>query len=89
MKLNKIITVLAILLTNMVLSAADRPNIVWIVSEDNGIKWIGSYGGENTKTPNIDDLAKQGFRYKNCFDNAAVCAPTRSTWTTRSTADAT
>lgn len=60
----------------------DRPNILWITSEDNNISWVGCYGSKNTKTPNIDQLAKEGFRYLHCFDNAAVCAPTRSTWIT-------
>ncbi|OUW16560.1 MAG: sulfatase [Opitutales bacterium TMED158] len=62
--------------------AQDRPNILWITSEDNGISWVGCYGGTNAKTPAIDQLAKEGFRYTNCFDNAAVCAPTRSVWIT-------
>jgi len=59
-----------------------KPNIVWITSEDNGISWVGCYGGANAKTPTIDMLAKEGFRYTHCFDNAAVCAPTRSCWIT-------
>lgn len=63
--------------------AADtKPNILWITSEDNGISWVGCYGGTNARTPAIDQLAKEGFRYTHCFDNAAVCAPTRSTWIT-------
>ena len=33
-------------------------------------------GSKNAKTPNIDQLAKEGFRYLYCFDNGAVCAPT-------------
>ena len=60
----------------------ERPNILWITSEDNSIWWVGCYGSKNAKTPNIDQLAKEGFRYTHCFDNAAVCAPTRSTWIT-------
>ena len=63
-------------------TAAERPNILWLTSEDNGISWVGCYGGTNSKTPNIDKLAEEGFRYTHCFDNAAVCAPTRSTWIT-------
>ncbi len=59
-----------------------RPNILWLTSEDNSIFWVGCYGGKNCRTPNIDRLAKEGFRYTHCFDNAAVCAPTRSTWIT-------
>ncbi|MGB0415466.1 MAG: sulfatase-like hydrolase/transferase [Coraliomargarita sp.] len=60
----------------------ERPNILWITSEDNGIKWVGAYGGVNAATPNIDQLAAEGFRYTFCLDNAAVCAPTRSSWIT-------
>lgn len=59
-----------------------KPNILWITSEDNGVKWVGCYGGTNAKTPAIDQLATEGFRYTHCFDNAAVCAPTRSCWIT-------
>ena len=64
------------------LLAEERPNILWITSEDNGISWVSSYGGTNAQTPNIDRLAAEGFRYEYCFDNAAVCAPTRSCWIT-------
>ncbi|MFG0291348.1 MAG: sulfatase-like hydrolase/transferase [Rhodopirellula sp. JB044] len=60
----------------------ERPNILWITSEDNGVSWISCYGGTNARTPAIDELAKEGFRYTHCFDNAAVCAPTRSCWIT-------
>ncbi len=63
-------------------AAEPRPNILWLTSEDNGISWVSCYGGTNCRTPNIDGLAKEGFRYTHCFDNAAVCAPPRSTWIT-------
>ena len=59
-----------------------KPNILWMTSEDNSIEWISCYGSKNAKTPNIDQLAKEGFRYLYCFDNGAVCAPTRSSWIT-------
>ena len=59
-----------------------KPNILWITSEDNSIEWVGCYGSKNAKTPNIDQLAQEGFRYLHCFDNGAVCAPTRSSWIT-------
>ncbi|MEC9080996.1 MAG: sulfatase-like hydrolase/transferase [Verrucomicrobiota bacterium] len=62
--------------------ATEKPNILWITSEDNGVSWVSSYGGTNARTPNIDQLAAEGFRYRYCFDNAAVCAPTRSCWIT-------
>lgn len=70
------------LATAFTAGAVDRPNILWITSEDNSISWVGCYGSKNANTPNIDQLAREGFRYTHCFDNAAVCAPTRSTWIT-------
>ena len=54
------------------------PNILWIVSEDNG-PFLGCYGDELATTPNIDKLASQGVLYENAFANAPVCAPARST----------
>jgi N-sulfoglucosamine sulfohydrolase len=75
---------LAFLLTGFLpLSGKDKkPNILWITSEDNSVEWISCYGAKNAKTPNIDQLAREGFRYLYCFDNGAVCAPTRSSWIT-------
>jgi len=57
----------------------ERPNILWINSEDNGT-YIGCYGDKIAKTPNLDNLASQGVRYTNCFANAPVCAVARSSW---------
>ena len=56
----------------------DRPNILWLVSEDNG-PFLGCYGDENANTPNLDKLATEGILYENAFANAPVCAPARST----------
>ena len=84
MNLRKRITIGLLFLGSIlgVAKAAQKPNILWITSEDNGVSWISCYGGKNTKTPAIDQLAQEGFRYLYCFDNAAVCAPTRSCWIT-------
>ena len=76
-----LLLLIAVLITLNVY-AADKPNILWITSEDNSISWVSCYRSVNTKTPNIDKLATEGFRYLNCYDNAAVCAPTRYTWLT-------
>ncbi|MCY2970983.1 MAG: sulfatase [Planctomycetota bacterium] len=62
--------------------AAEQPNILWIVCEDSSIDWFGCYGNKYAKTPNVDALAKQGFRYKNAYACVPVCAPSRSTWIT-------
>ena len=39
----------------------ERPNILWITSEDNGISWVSCYGGTNAETPAIDQLAREGL----------------------------
>ncbi|MBV6646014.1 MAG: sulfatase-like hydrolase/transferase [Cyclobacteriaceae bacterium] len=54
------------------------PNILWIVSEDNG-PFLGCYGDSLATTPNLDKLAERGIRYTNAYANAPVCAPARAT----------
>lgn len=58
--------------------AQDRPNILWLTSEDNS-PFIGAYGDEFASTPNIDRLAESGFLYTHAYANAPVCAPARNT----------
>jgi uncharacterized sulfatase len=58
--------------------SADHPNILWITSEDNGPE-LGCYGDSYADTPNIDAIAQKGVRFMNCWSNAPVCAPARTT----------
>src|SRR5437879_7017024 len=58
------------------LRAADRPNIVVILSDDMGFSDLGCYGGE-IATPNLDALAANGLRFTQ-FYNTARCCPTRA-----------
>ncbi len=63
------------------LSAQDqpkRPNILWIVSEDNST-YLGCYGCADAHTPRLDQLAAEGILYENAFANVPVCAPNRCT----------
>lgn len=55
-----------------------RPNVLWITSEDNG-PHLGCYGDTYADTPHIDKLASRGTIYLNCWSNAPVCAPARTT----------
>ncbi len=55
----------------------DRPNILWLVSEDNHT-FLGCYGDPLAYTPTLDELAKEGVLYERCFTNP-VCAPSRFT----------
>ncbi|MEM6779697.1 MAG: sulfatase-like hydrolase/transferase, partial [Planctomycetota bacterium] len=58
--------------------ASDRPNIVWVTSEDNG-PHLGCYGDAYADTPRLDELASRSLRYRTCWSNAPVCAPARTT----------
>lgn len=58
--------------------AADRPNVLWITSEDNS-PYLGCYGDPLASTPNLDRLAQEGVRYRNAFANAPVCSVARTT----------
>src|SRR5579862_94432 len=66
---------LALLVYGFVASAADRPNILWLVSEDNN-PFLGCYGDKLARTPTLDKLAKEGVLYERCFAQP-VCAPSR------------
>lgn len=53
-----------------------RPNILWLVSEDNN-PFIGAYGDALAHTPHIDAMARSGLLYRKVYANAPVCAPSR------------
>ena len=59
------------------LSAADRPNILWIYLEDVS-GWFSCYGDKVIKTPHIDSLAESGIRFNRFYTSAGVCSAMRS-----------
>jgi arylsulfatase A len=61
------------------LSAADPPNIVFILADDLGYGELGCYGQTKILTPNIDRLADEGMRFTQHYTGAPVCAPARCT----------
>jgi len=76
--MKKILVILAfiILLFCTKLQAADKPNIIFIMSDDLGNADL-SYRGSDIKTPNIDKLANEGVRLEN-FHGMPVCTPSRA-----------
>lgn len=63
------------------LRAADRPNILYIMSDDHAAHAISAYGGRLAKiapTPNIDRLAKEGALFTNAFCTNSICSPSRA-----------
>jgi len=72
----KNLLVTAFACTCSVLSAAQPPNIVFMIADDCTFRDIGCYGGQ-AHTPNIDRLAAEGMRFTRCFQSAPMCSPTR------------
>ncbi len=63
-------------------AAADRPNFVWIVSEDSSVHYFRLYTRGGAPTPNIDRLAAHGLVFRHAFSNAPVCSTARTTLAT-------
>jgi len=64
-------------------SAADRPpNLVFILSDNQGAWTLGCYGNPDIRTPNIDRLAAEGVRFTRALSSNPVCSPTRATFLT-------
>lgn len=63
-------------------AAEDRPNVVWIVSEDNSVHYLRHFFPDGAPAPNIEQLAKQGVTFNHAFSNAPVCSVARTTLAT-------
>ena len=59
----------------------DRPNVVWIISDDLGPE-LGCYGYAGVATPNLDRLAAEGTRYTRAFSTSPVCSSSRTAFQT-------
>ena len=55
----------------------ESPNFLWLVCEDQSL-FFSIYGDSSANTPNINQLAKDGTVYQNCYTPSPVCAPSRS-----------
>lgn len=56
----------------------NKPNIIFILVDDLGVRQIGAYGSQFYETPSIDKLASNGMRFTNAYAAATVCSPTRA-----------
>ncbi|MDU0356430.1 arylsulfatase [Paraglaciecola aquimarina] len=64
-------------LSNKVLDKR-KPNVIFIMVDDMGYGELGSYGQKVMRTPNLDQMAKEGKRFTQFYAGSAVCAPSRA-----------
>jgi arylsulfatase A-like enzyme len=60
-------------------AAADRPNLLLILTDNQSPSLIGAYGNTAIRTPNIDRLAAEGMLFTRAFATSGVCSPARAT----------
>src|SRR5690606_41495686 len=64
-------------------AAAQRPNVVFIMTDDLGYGDLSAYGGTDIDTPTLDSIAAQGVRFTDFYANAPNCSATRAGFLTR------
>ena len=60
------------------LSAAERPNIVFVFSDDHATKALSCYGSPLIDTPHMDRIASEGMRFDRCYCTNSICGPSRA-----------
>ncbi len=79
-----ILSVLALLLISMPqaiqAAASSRPNIIFILTDDQRQDSLACYGNKTVKTPNIDRLAADGTLFEQAFVTSAICTPSRASY---------
>lgn len=68
----------ALALVCPVVSADDRPNIVFILADDLGVNDLSCYGRSDQSTPHLDALAQRGMRFTSAYCAQPICSPTRA-----------
>ncbi len=58
--------------------AEDRPNIVFIFTDDHTARALSAYGSVVNETPNLDRIAQEGMRFDRCLVTNSICAPSRA-----------
>ena len=74
----KIYLLFVLLYLTAVLSAAEKPNILFILTDDQRFDNLSCYGNEIFKTPEIDKIAARGVRFENVFITTPICAASRA-----------
>src|SRR5690606_15670725 len=78
MKFKNLVTLVLFLFTTGMVCSQNRPNIIFILSDDHAYQAISAYGNTLVQTPNIDRIAKEGVLIENNFVVNSICGPSRA-----------
>ena len=70
--------ILVTLLLGAATALADRPNIVFLLADDQSAYSLGCYGNPDVETPHIDRLAAEGMVFESHYDTTAICMASRA-----------
>src|ERR1043165_5100198 len=73
---------LAIAVSSSSAAAPSRPNIIFLLADDLGYGDIGPFGQKKIRTPNLDQLARDGLKFTQHYAGHNVCAPSRCVFMT-------
>jgi arylsulfatase A-like enzyme len=72
------LTSIALVLASAALcAAAEKPNILFLLSDDHSYPYVSAYGDTNVKTPTLDKLAAEGMKFHRFFTGCPQCVPSR------------
>ncbi len=78
MKIPRALFLLPFALVAPLFAASQRPNILFIFSDDHAQHAISAYGSKVNQTPHLDRLAKGGMRFNHAFVTNSICTPSRA-----------
>src|SRR5688500_19795626 len=78
----RLVALLFALLLTTAARAADRPNIVFVITDDQRWDAMGCAGHPYLKTPNMDRIAREGAMFTNAFVTTPLCSPSRASFLT-------
>jgi iduronate 2-sulfatase len=82
MSFRRSLAVCCLLLTGSVASAAEKMNVLLIISDDLTNNTLGCYGSPMSKSPNIDKLAAKGVKFDHAYCQFPLCNPSRASFLT-------